>query len=455
MNAARTLLLVASLVASACAFSFEGDVHFGLTQWLALQAGFDPLEAVTIATGNQRVDSGDMQYVDLDLMYACAGKDDTGARRAGEHHYPSSGSIPAAPETRTVTPGGDAATKPALAAIKVPADQARYRLYKLGEALHVLQDSWSHQGIPDIPQSSNASIACDPMRAWGHPKARGGWNSHKADLTLYWPTDTAAMAKATYDILTQYPVSSGVKRTPHAWEQIHPTLARFIAAATKAEKKNWFVAQGVTDVSFLEGISLPDGPQPLELDWPGRKLPPLDSMQSRQHDIPADLLSFYSRFFAQWLSSTDFEAMASEFGAERANVGKRGGAPASASRDELAARLRAWRIRDHGRIAEIAHSLEPLSAKQRAILAEIGRKPNAYARYRSPAEGFFPLLPREKDASPLLPFFVSTAAAEKGRNPRAIAVAKLRHTPYDTLAVAAERIGGRWHVVSIGSVVDH
>ena len=453
MNAARTFLLVASLISAPSAIAFESDVHFGLTQWLALQAGFDSLEAVTIATGDQRVDSGDMQYVDLDLMYACAGKDDIGARRAGEHHYPSSGSLPAAPEMRTVTPGGDAAKKPALDATKVPADQARYRLYKLGEALHALQDSWAHQGIPDIPQSSDASFVCDPLRAWGHPKARGGWNSHKADLTLYWPTDTAAMAKATYDILTQYPVPAGVKRTPRAWEQIRPALARFIAAATKAEKKNWFVAEGITDVSFLEGISLPDGPQPLELNWPGRKLPPLDSMQSRQHETSTDLLNFYSRFFARWLSGIDFEAMAVEFGADPPQRGKR--MSATARQTELAARLRVWRMRDHGRVAEIAHALQPLSAKQRATLAEIGRKPNAYAQYRSPAEAFFPLLPRGKEVSPLLPFFVSTAAAGKSRNPRAIAVAKLRHAPYDTLAVAAEKIGGRWHVISIASVVDH
>src|SRR5258705_6614312 len=127
-------------------------------------------------------------------------------------------------------------------------------------------------------------------------------------------------------------------------------------------------------------------------------------MQSRKHEVSTELLNFYSRFFTRWLSSIDFEAMAAEFGAEPAQRGKR--APASTSRAELAARLRAWRIRDHGRVAEIAHALRPLSAKQRAALAEIGRKPNAYARYGAPAEAFFPLLPRGKAVSPLLPFFV-------------------------------------------------
>jgi hypothetical protein len=64
-------------------------------------------------------------------------------------------------------------------------------------------------------------------------------------------------------------------------------------------------------------------------------------------------------------------------------------------------------------------------------------------------------LPRTPKASPLLPFFVSMQAAAKGRNARAIAVVKFRHAPYDTLAVVAERLEGRWRVVSIGSAVDH
>ena len=55
----------------------------------------------------------------------------------------------------------------------------------------------------------------------------------------------------------------------------------------------------------------------------------------------------------------------------------------------------------------------------------------------------------------MLPFFVSMQPAAKGKNPRAIAVAKFRHAPYDTLVVVAEKIEGRWRVVSIESAVDH
>ncbi|HEV2976232.1 MAG TPA: hypothetical protein VG425_01450 [Casimicrobiaceae bacterium] len=456
MKQFRLLLLAGLLAAGAEAGAFESDVHYGLTQWLALKAGFEPRTAETIAVGDNRVDSGDMQFVDLVFMYACVGKDDVGSRRAGEHDYPSAVIAPAAPDARVVLPGGEAARKAALGAVKVPPDQAAYRLLKLGEALHILQDSWSHQGTPGIPEPADGSFACDPTRAWGHPKARGGWNSHKADLTMYWPADTIAMAKATYDVLTQYPAVSGAKRTPRNWEEIRPALDRFVAASTKSEKRRWFASQGMDDVSFLEGISLRDGAQPFELRWPGRKLPPLGSSQSRQHYVQADLLDFFNRFFARWVSSTDFEAMATEFGPNTSphDANSRSAVPKQIATAELATRLKVWRLRDHGRIANIAHSVQPLTARERATVDAVAKEPNAYAHFDRSADAFFPLLPRGNDASPLLPFFVAPIGTPGG-NPTAVAVTKFRHLPYDTVAVVAEQVGGRWRVVSIDSTVDH
>jgi len=55
----------------------------------------------------------------------------------------------------------------------------------------------------------------------------------------------------------------------------------------------------------------------------------------------------------------------------------------------------------------------------------------------------------------LLPFFVSTGVTPHGKDARAIALVKLRHVPYDTLGVVAEKTAGRWRVMSIVSVVDH
>jgi hypothetical protein len=441
MDTVRLLLLTALLTASAPSFAFEADVHYGLTHWLALQTGFDPLAAQIIATGDQRVDSGDMQFIDVVALYACLGKDDVGASRAGSHHYPTAGSVPGPLETRAVSSGSDAARKAALAAIKVSPSQAAYMLHKLGEALHILQDSWSHQGVPDVPRFGDVPFGCDATRAWGHPKTRGGASSHKADLTSYWPADTVAMAKATYDILTQYPLISGKERTARTWEEIRPALDGFIKASTKTNKAGWFVAHGVSDVSFLEGISRPDGAKAFAQQWPGRKLPPLAGKESRQHRVDADVLDFYNRFFARWLGTTDFGAVAAQFGAAAAN-------------SELAMRLKLWRLRDHGSVAELAHTPGPLTTRQRESLDAIAKRPNAYARYPTIAAAYFPLLPHGDDASPLLPFFVSVATPPGG-HPHAMAVAKFRHAPYDIVGVVAERIGASWRVVSIVSTVDH
>jgi hypothetical protein len=455
---ARVFVSAGLLFTATCSSGFESDVHVGLTQWLALQAGFDEEAAKTIAIGDQRVESGDMQYMGPVLAYACVARDDLRGGLAGERQYPSAGAFPGAPETRTVLPGGDAAKKAALAVIKVPAGQANYMLFKLGEALHILQDSWSHQGVPGIPQPAQGVFACDPTRAWGHPGARGGWNSHKADLTMAWPADTAAMAKAVYDVLTQYPQLSGTARTPRKWDEIRPTLDGFIKASTKTEKRRWFASHGIGDVSFLEGISLRDGAQPFDLKWAGRKLPPLATPQSRQHAVDADLLDFFNRFFAQWVSTDDFEALASAFGPDFGSgrqIRAAGSLP-PVSKAELAARLKVWRLRDHGRFAETAHAAQALTEQQRSALDAAGKDRKAYARYDPPASAFFPLLPRAPDdVSPLLPFFVSTAVAPDGSRPRAVAVVKFRHVPYDTLGVVAEKIDGRWRVMSIVSVVDH
>src|SRR5579864_4444120 len=111
MVIARILLSSWLLFAAANASGFESDVHFGLTQWLALQAGFDEESAQTIAVGDQRVESGDMQYVGPVLANACVAKDELRSRLAGERQYPSAGTFPGVPETRTVVPGGDAAKK--------------------------------------------------------------------------------------------------------------------------------------------------------------------------------------------------------------------------------------------------------------------------------------------------------------------------------------------------------
>src|SRR5437660_12401469 len=106
----RSLFLIAGffLVPGSLA-AFERDVHFGLTKWLALQAGFTLQQAEALATGDQRVDSGDMQFIELAATYACVGKDNESASEVARHHYPFPGRLPAPPEQRAVPAGGNPA----------------------------------------------------------------------------------------------------------------------------------------------------------------------------------------------------------------------------------------------------------------------------------------------------------------------------------------------------------
>src|SRR2546423_14028991 len=109
MDRWRLCLVTGLLLVSTTSSAFESDVHYGLTEWLALQAGFDERAAKTNATGDQRSDSGDMQYIELIFAHACIGKDDLGSRHAGQYHYPFASTGPGAPavragSTRSVAP---------------------------------------------------------------------------------------------------------------------------------------------------------------------------------------------------------------------------------------------------------------------------------------------------------------------------------------------------------------
>jgi len=150
------------------------------------------------------------------------------------------------------------ATSWAVTPLREPHDQAAEadRLSRFGDALHPLQDSWSHQGAPDIPPT------CDKQLAWGHPAKRGGWYSHIADLTYLSPMETNAAAKATYDIMKVFLDNHqkwARKGSRSSWDDLLPDLREFTRAATKNEKRLWFTAHHSEqrDLSFLDRISLP------------------------------------------------------------------------------------------------------------------------------------------------------------------------------------------------------
>jgi len=441
MLKATIVMLAAMCCLPVASQAYESDVHFGLTKWLALQAGFTQQQADTIALGNQRSDSGIMDSIELTLEYACLGHHVDGAEIAATYHFASTARPPAPAERRIVAAGSPAAHRlvDQVMATTTPS-KAGFMLLKLGEALHVLQDSWAYQGTPDTPDFPDQGVQCSPELAWTAPAVRGGWRTHGADITRNWPADIRAMAAATYAVLTRYAPISGTPRQAAGADQVLQQLDAFINAGTKAAKRAWFRQHAIEDTSFLDTVSLPDGTTTQGKLWQVRRLVPLPSAHTRQYRVPRDAIDFYDGFFAAWLQAARPESAIV--------TGIR-----SESDRELAARLKLWRLRDHGSVTELAHIPGPYSKKQRQAIERLAAARGAYIQYDQLQEAFFPLLEQGPVVSPLLPYVIHVLPGSHGK--RIIAVTKLRHVPYDELGIIAEKNGDAWRPVSLISIVSH
>lgn len=241
------------LLAGQGLWAWEADVHFGLTKWLALKAGFAPDEADRVAGGNIQVDDSWVTGPIQSSLLSCPA-DPSGATTVHDNHFPSKVDVRKAPALRAVDAGTVWRTG-------VPRPiPAPGNLDQLGQYLHALQDSWSHQLEPDVPPT------CDPELAWSHAERRGGWSCHLADLTYRWPNDVEAMAQATYHLLQAR--STG---KPADWTTLVPDVRAFARRRSKWDKDEWFRAQWTGEpwfaarldaLEFLQGSSLPDCSDP-------------------------------------------------------------------------------------------------------------------------------------------------------------------------------------------------
>lgn len=439
------------LLGAPAAQAYEADVHYGLTQWLARKAGFTESQAQSIALGNQRVDSGLVDTLAPLLEYACAGRFPEVAKEVQARHYPMS-SPSAGPEQRAVVAGSPAAREPLVRMLAGAVGKEGLMLGKLGEAMHTLQDSWSHAGTPGVPAGDDL-LSCDPALAVGHPVSRGGADSHRADLTHAYPADAVAMARASYEVLSAYPRIQGQPRSAVTWEALAPAVEQFTKARSKTEKRAWFAAQGIADTNFLAGTSLPDGPGPGDLVFGGRKLPSLSSAVSTQHDAPADVKRFFDTLLERWLGEEPVPRVLEAFALKADAPRDRG--PAAANLRQLTARMTLWKLRDHGAVSDLAHSRVPLSEAQLRAVDRLGRDPAAFIRPAAPGDAVFALLAQGANASPLLPYVVRNLPPSPQGSARAIAILRLQHAPYDTLGWIAQRGAQGWGLVSVVAAVDH
>jgi S-adenosylmethionine:diacylglycerol 3-amino-3-carboxypropyl transferase len=259
------------------------------------------------------------------------------------------------------------------------------------------------------------------------------------------------MAKASYEVLTGFARVQGAIRVPQAWSSLEPAVRQFAQARTKTSKREWFLARGVNETDFLEGTTIPDGPKPGTLQFDGRQLPSLATAGSMQHDAPQEARDFFDRLVVRWLGKESRDAIAADL-AKGSSSGA-GRSVASSRAVQLAARLKLWKMRDHGTAARLAHLDRNLSATEIAQVKALARRPAAYVE-TGPGQALLPLVAPGPNPTALLPYTLRMLPAKGASNPRAIAMARLKHAPHDTIGFVAEKTPDGWILLDVASVVD-
>jgi hypothetical protein len=210
MTRSIAVALFALLLISAPTMAWEKDIHYVMTRYLAEQAGFSPAAAIVIAEADQSLDDRfDAAAIPLMVWVELTGSLAT-SKLVQRNHFPADTPPPSPPTQRAVDPDGPAARRWAQAKI----DDGNADLKGFGEALHPFQDSWSHQGIPDVPLRPGPGLVAD--RSFSHPQSRGGWSHHDADIMSKHPAEVAVVAKATLGMLCKFLRNHRAFGTPNA-----------------------------------------------------------------------------------------------------------------------------------------------------------------------------------------------------------------------------------------------
>ncbi|NJO12962.1 MAG: hypothetical protein HC872_05275 [Gammaproteobacteria bacterium] len=110
----------------------------------------------------------------------------------------------------------------------------------------------------------------------------------------------------------------------------------------------------------------------------------------------------------------------------------------------IAPLLGLWRVREHGEATAALHGPEGLSKE--ALYRALDRTKDVNFPYKSVEEA---LIPIDADGRPLVVRTFKRYGVEY-----IVGTARLRHAPYEAVAVIARKIDGRYRVVGISSFVD-
>jgi RHS repeat-associated protein len=217
---------------------YQADIHYGMTYFLALRAGFCDDVARRIATGAEFPDQDPgrapvTQFKIAANPRATSAQRDEAQNMLHQWHFPKP-----LRNAGIVVPGSQEAQAIIAEGLR------RGNVWLFSQGIHPLQDSWSHRGQP-----SWKGVA-------GHPKARGGLTSTRTDQPWRWPLEAREASQATYNYLVAFrnmhPLSVGAcGRKAAAWSQIEREVAAFIVLKSKANKSKWLAARGVTMPEYL------------------------------------------------------------------------------------------------------------------------------------------------------------------------------------------------------------
>ncbi|AIL62116.1 hypothetical protein [Pseudomonas alkylphenolica] len=246
------LLLAPSLPALA----YESDFHFGLTYWLAIQAGFDHQQSHDIARGDELTDTGLLDAKHAIIWQLCIKRQEDASKLTRYLHFRAQNPPPALPPARPVDNAEVFAQGQINSVLAEPDHSPQAHLLKLGQALHGWQDSFSHHGVSDH------RAPCPEQWVWTHAIDRGGALKHQADRTYVYPFDCREAAKSSYGFLRRYRQAMNLTATAKDWSVLEPQVFAFCQLKTRTAKSQWLQTHSVPQARAIAGnTSLSDGEQ--------------------------------------------------------------------------------------------------------------------------------------------------------------------------------------------------
>jgi RHS repeat-associated protein len=223
---------------------FQDEFHQGMTTYLARVAGFTPSQTVALGAQAVRPDKDQRAPVRLHELTTNEKLPLTQREQAARQfltHFPLDETMQGRLELN-VTPGSDEAHAIVNEGIRSGS------LSVFGQGLHTLQDSFSHQGEP---AEHMRDAQGDVIGAWGHPDARGGKLSTKADHPHEYPSDTLDAILATYSAMVQYRTATeglDQKAIIELWDRYNTAVPELIewVSLDPEKRQQWMQEQGIS-----------------------------------------------------------------------------------------------------------------------------------------------------------------------------------------------------------------